>query len=90
MYAKSLYAYGALPLSDVHTIAAQFENSDETAFIYWVKYSKEHTDFSVADVFKDLKGMTDADALNGYDAPFPSEQYMAGGCTYIFDAFPNI
>ena len=78
-------AWPAVPVPSPAQVAERFASGAPDAFLYWVKYAAENPDFSVRDVFGLLSGVTDPAVLDGYDAPFPGPEYMAGA-----RAFPTL
>ncbi len=67
-----------VPVPDAAMVAAKFSEGAPDAFLYWVKFAGEATDFSARNVFEMLSGIEDPAVLDGYNAPFPDEAYMAG------------
>jgi haloalkane dehalogenase len=55
------------------------ENTNGMGFLHWVKFAAEATDFVVSKIVKDTSpvGIADDEAA-AFDAPFPSDEYMAG------------
>jgi len=70
--------YPTIPVPNAAMVQEQFAAGSPTAFLFWVKYAAESTEFSVGNVFKLLSGMDDSDVLAGYTAPFPDDNYVAG------------
>ncbi|MEM9988902.1 MAG: haloalkane dehalogenase [Pseudomonadota bacterium] len=70
--------YPTLPVPSAQHVQQKFKEGDPTAFLCWVKYASEHPNFTVKDVFKIMSKFEDDKALEGYDAPFPNDQYQAG------------
>lgn len=70
--------YSAVPVPDAAMVAEQFSSGSPGAFLYWVKYAAESPSFSVRDVFGLLSNIEDEAVLDGYEAPFPGDAYIAG------------
>jgi haloalkane dehalogenase len=70
--------YPGVPVPTAAMVMEQFQSGSPAAFLYWVKYAGEATDFSVKDVFGILSGITDEAVLAGYQAPFPDATFLAG------------
>ncbi len=70
--------YTTIPVPDAAMVAEQFAGGSPGAFLYWVKYAAESPSFSVRDVFGMLSGVSDSAILDGYTAPFPNDDYIAG------------
>ncbi|MCR9078214.1 MAG: haloalkane dehalogenase [Hyphomonadaceae bacterium] len=76
--------YPTLPVPDAAMVAEQFSAGAPGAFLYWVKYAAESPSFSVRDVFGMLSGVSDPAILDGYTAPFPNDDYIAGARKFPF------
>lgn len=76
--------YPTLPVPDAAMVAEQFASGGPGAFLYWVKYAAESPSFSVRDVFGMLSGVRDPAILDGYTAPFPNDDYIAGARKFPF------
>ena len=74
-----------VPTPSVQQVGEQFAVGSPSAFLYWVKYASENPDFSVRDVFELMSGVKDQAVLDGYAAPFPGPDYLAGA-----RAFPTL
>lgn len=70
--------YPTIAVPDAAAVRKQFEAGSPTAFLHWVKYAAECPDFSVRDVFGLLSNIDDEKVLDGYSAPFPDDDYIAG------------
>ena len=70
--------YASLPDVTAADVQAQFAAGSLGAFLYWIKYCADAPDLSVRDVFGLLSNMKDEAVLDGYEAPFPDEGYLAG------------
>lgn len=70
--------YKSIPVPDAAMVQEQFASGAPAAFMYWVKYTAECPTFSVRDVFKTLSNIEDEEILDGYTAPFPNDDYIAG------------
>lgn len=70
--------YPMVPIATAAMVQEQFAGGAPGAFLYWVKYCAEAPDFSVRDVFGLLSSISDQAVLDGYEAPFPSGEYVAG------------
>lgn len=70
--------YSAVPVPDAAMVAEQFSSGSPGAFLYWVKYAAESPSFSIRDVFGLLSNVKDEAILDGYEAPFPNDAYIAG------------
>ncbi|MEZ6011585.1 MAG: haloalkane dehalogenase [Hyphomonas sp.] len=70
--------YPQIPVPSAADVGEAFASGAPGAFLYWVKYSAENSDFSVRDVFGLLSRIEDKNVLDGYDAPFPDKRYLAG------------
>ena len=70
--------YQTVPVPDAAMVAEQFASGSPGAFLYWVKYAAESPSFSVRDVFGLLSNVKDSAVLDGYAAPFPTDDYIAG------------
>lgn len=69
--------YPQVPTPDAAAVRAAFASGSPGAFLYWVKYASESPHFSVRDVFSILSQFP-PDVVEGYLAPFPSDDYIAG------------
>lgn len=78
MSAMLAQMYDTLPVPSAGDVAEQFASGAPGAFLYWVKYCADAPDFSVRDVFGLLSRIDDPSVLDGYEAPFPDQTYMAG------------
>ena len=78
-------AWPSVPVPAAEQVAERFASGSPDAFLYWVKYASENPAFSLRDVFGMLSGIQDPAVLDGYDAPFPGPEYMAGA-----RAFPTL
>ncbi len=70
--------YPQVPVPSAQVVGDAFRSGAPGAFLFWVKYAAEAPDFSVRDVFGLLSDISDAAILDGYEAPFPDETYLAG------------
>lgn len=70
--------YPMVPVPTAAMVQEQFAGGAPGAFLYWVKYCAEAPDFSVRDVFGLLSSISDQAVLDGYEAPFPNSDYVAG------------
>lgn len=70
--------YETIPIPDAEMVQEQFDSGAPGAFMYWVKYTAECPTFSVRDVFRTLSNIADESILDGYTAPFPNDDYIAG------------
>ena len=70
--------YGGIPVPAATDVAEQFASGSPGAFLHWVKYCAESPKFSVRDVFGLLSNISDDAVLDGYEAPFPNADFIAG------------
>jgi len=70
--------YPMVPVPTAAMVQEQFSGGTPGAFLYWIKYCAEAPDFSVRDVFGLLSNISDDAVLDGYEAPFPDENHVAG------------
>lgn len=70
--------YPQVPVPSAKDVGDAFRSGAPGAFLFWVKYAAEAPDFSIRDVFGLLSDISDNSVLDGYEAPFPDETYLAG------------
>ncbi len=70
--------YPTIPVPNAAMVQEQFASGSPTAFLYWVKYAAESSEFTVREVFNLLSGITNQNILDGYEAPHPDENHSAG------------
>lgn len=78
-------AWPKVPVPSPAQVGERFAAGAPDAFLYWVKYASENPAFSARDVFGLLSGVDDAAVLDGYEAPFPTPDLLAGA-----RAFPTL
>jgi haloalkane dehalogenase len=77
--AKAIYQ--ELPVVETEELGERFRdrNSPVPGFLYWRKYCAATPALSVSELMKvTAAGTLAPEALEGYDAPFPDDGYMAG------------
>ena len=70
--------YPHFPVPDANDVERAFRSGDPTAFLAWMKYAAECSEFCVRDVFRVLAGIIDERILDGYEAPYPDQSWLAG------------
>ncbi len=71
-------AYPHVPVPSARDVGAKFVEGAADAFLYWVKFCGEQESFTPRDVFLQLSNIDDERVLDGYSAPFPNADYIAG------------
>lgn len=72
--------YESIKLPTAEELPTHFiENTNGMGFLHWVKFAAEAPDFIVSKMVQNSSpvGISDEEAA-AFDAPFPSEEYMAG------------
>eukprot|EP00913_Durusdinium_trenchii_P005286 g4932.t1 len=72
--------YESIEVPTAENLGTHFvENTNGMGFLHWVKFAAEATDFVVSNMVKNSSpvGISDEEAA-AFDAPFPSDEYMAG------------
>ncbi len=80
-----------MPVPSAPDVKEAFASGEPTAGASWVKYATQNPEFNISDVFSKITGKEDAEALKGYEAPFPDRSFMAGAIAFplLFPIMPH-